>query len=149
MSTTFLKTKTFVLVVAAACLACMSQVQAADITVVVQNVQDNGGQVMVALYNSTDSFPDKMTQGQMVAAKQRAADGSVRVTFSGLPNGDYAVSAFHDRDNNGKLNTNVMGMPTEPYGFSRNAAGNFGPPSFQDAAFNVQKNTEIVVQLKQ
>jgi uncharacterized protein (DUF2141 family) len=55
--------------------------------------------------------------------------------FRGVPKGSYALSAFHDQNENGKLDTNFMGLPIEDYGTSRNARGTFGPPSFDDAKF--------------
>ena len=54
----------------------------------------------------------------------RPADTSgVRIIFAGLPPGDYAVAAFHDADGNGELGTNILGIPTEGYGFSNGAPG--------------------------
>lgn len=55
--------------------------------------------------------------------------------FSRVPKGEYGISAFHDENSNGKLDTNLLGMPTEDYCASRNARGTFGPPSFDDAKF--------------
>jgi uncharacterized protein (DUF2141 family) len=65
-----------------------------------------------------------------------------------LPKGAYAVSAFHDVNNNGKLDTNPFGMPKEPYGFSNNARGTFGPPSIEDQLVEVLGNKSIVIGLK-
>ena len=55
--------------------------------------------------------------------------------FSGVTPGRYAVSVFHDENNNGKLATNFVGMPKEGVGASTNAKGHFGPPKFDAAAF--------------
>jgi len=64
-------------------------------------------------------------------------DGKAVVQFAGLPAGDYAVSAFLDENGNTRLDSNVFGIPTELYGFSRNARGASGPPQFADAAFRL------------
>jgi uncharacterized protein (DUF2141 family) len=48
-----------------------------------------------------------------------------------LPAGEYALSAFKDDNGNGKLDANPLGMPIEPYGFSNDAAGSYGPPSYK------------------
>jgi uncharacterized protein (DUF2141 family) len=61
-------------------------------------------------------------------------DKMIRVTVGNLPPGRYALAVFHDVNDNGKLDTNLLSMPTEPWGFSRDAVGNFGPPSFDQAA---------------
>jgi uncharacterized protein (DUF2141 family) len=56
-------------------------------------------------------------------------------SFARVPKGEYGISAFHDENSNGKLDTNLLGMPIEDYCASRNARGTFGPPSFDDAKF--------------
>jgi uncharacterized protein (DUF2141 family) len=111
---------------------------AADLVVEVSGVQSAEGVVFAALYDSAAQMKsDQRFKVQQVEAAKRTPDGKVHVTFSNLPGASYAVAVFHDRDNNGKLTTNFMGMPTEPYGFSNNAVGSFGPPSFEAAAFAI------------
>lgn len=110
---------------------------AADLTVMVDNVNVDAGQVLVGVFDKAETFPRAMLRGERVAANSRDASGRVKLVFTGLAPGRYALSAFHDLDDNGKLNANVMGLPTEPYGFSRDARGNFGPPTFDDAAVDV------------
>jgi len=56
-------------------------------------------------------------------------------TFRGIPEGTYGLSAFHDKNGNGELDTNFLGMPTEDYCASNDARGFMGPPSFEDAKF--------------
>ncbi len=110
---------------------------AADLTVWVDNVAVDGGQVLVGVFDKAETFPRAMLRGERAPAMSRDASGRVTIVFTGLAPGRYALSAFHDVDDNGKLNANVMGLPTEPYGFSRDARGNFGPPTFADAAVDV------------
>jgi uncharacterized protein (DUF2141 family) len=62
--------------------------------------------------------------------------GAALCVFKGVTKGVYGISAFHDRNNNGKLDTNFIGLPTEDYCASRDARSSFGPPSFGDAKFN-------------
>lgn len=123
--------------------------QAADLIVIVNNVQQGAGQVMLGLFNSPEGFPKTISQGTMAPANERSATGQVRLVFKGLASGQYAATAFHDLDGNGKLTTNLMGLPTEPYGFSNNARGNFGPPAFKDAAITLgEQDLTIEVTLK-
>lgn len=105
---------------------------AADLTVDVKNVKRSSGRVLVALFNQADGFPRKgYWRGEDVAA----VPGTVRVVFHDVPAGTYAVTAFHDLDGNKKLNTNGLGIPTEPLAFSNDAVGVNGPPSYADASF--------------
>jgi uncharacterized protein (DUF2141 family) len=123
--------------------------QAADLIVIVNNVQRDAGQVMLGLFNSPEGFPKTISQGTLAPAKERSATGQVRLVFKGLAPGQYAATAFHDLDSNGKLNANMMGLPTEPYGFSNNARSNFGPPAFKDAAITLaDQDLTIEVTLK-
>jgi uncharacterized protein (DUF2141 family) len=62
--------------------------------------------------------------------------------FEDLSPGTYGISAFHDRNDNQKLDTNLIGVPVEDYGASNNARGVFGPPKFDDARFEYDKGTK-------
>jgi len=61
--------------------------------------------------------------------------------FSELPKGVYGISAFHDENKNGKLDTNLVGYPTEEYCASNNARNTFSAPSFSDAKFKYSGGT--------
>lgn len=106
---------------------------AGDLVVVVENIKNDHGNVRTAVFNNAKDFPKTYTAGQFVAAKS----GTVSFIFKDLPAGQYAVSAIHDMNANGKLDTNFVGKPVEPYGFSREARGTFGPPAFEDAAIQL------------
>ena len=71
-----------------------------------------------------------------------------KVTFD-LPYGNYVIAGIHDLDNNGVLTGNFLGMPKEPFGFSNNKRGNFGPPKWEDVLikFN-ESNKKILINLK-
>jgi uncharacterized protein (DUF2141 family) len=51
--------------------------------------------------------------------------------------GRYGVKLFHDVNGDGTMDTNIVGFPTEPFGFSNDAPIRLGPPSFADAAFDI------------
>lgn len=114
---------------------------AADLTVTVEGAKAGEGKVMIALFDNANGFPAAPPKlGQFGEVTQ---DKAV-FTFKDLPPGRYAVSAFQDRNNNQKLDANMMGMPTEPYGFSRNAAGRMGPPKFDDAAVTFDAQSQAL-----
>ncbi len=66
-----------------------------------------------------------------------AAVGSVTVRITGVPPGTYAAQAYADENDNGKIDRNFLGIPTEGIGFSNDAPMRFGPPSFGTAAFSL------------
>ena len=118
---------------------------AADLKVEIEGPRDDSGTVMVALFKDAAAFKaDTRFAGAFIAAKP----GRVVVAFPELEPGTYALSAFHDQDGNGKLDTNLLGVPTEGYGFSNNAKGLLGPPSFESSSFTVgEEDLTITFQL--
>jgi len=102
------------------------------------------GNVYVGLHNTEESFLKdrfKETVGKIV-------DNKAKIVFKDLPKGDYTVSAFHDENNNHKLDTNFIGIPKEPYGISNNAKGFMGPPKYKDARFLVDENKIIQITIE-
>ena len=112
--------------IAATC-ACAGLAHASDLTVEVQGLKDGKGRVLVAVYDRSDDFLQKPVRTSAVGA----GAGKVQVVIHDLPAGEYALSAFKDDNGNGKLDANPVGMPIEPYGFSNDAAGSYGPPSYK------------------
>lgn len=107
--------------------------QAGDITVTITGAQDAKGPVLGAIYDSETGFLDvAQAKGR---ARATAAAGKATLVFHNLPAGRYAVTAFQDANGNGKLDRNSVGVPTESYGFSKDAQGSAGPPKFGQAAF--------------
>lgn len=90
------------------------------------------GEVMVAIFDDEDAW--KRREGAVRTLKVQPGR-TVRV--EGLRAGRYGIMAFLDRNGDGRLNTLPIGLPTEPYGFSRNARGAFGPPGWRSASFTV------------
>ena len=72
-------------------------------------------------------------------------NGIARTSFTGLPPGRYALSAFQDVNGNGELDENLLGVPTEPYGFSGNVRGKLAPPSFDDAAITLSGGMPLTI----
>jgi uncharacterized protein (DUF2141 family) len=93
------------------------------------------GEVRVALFESEAAW--KTTTQAVRSATVPVHDGVAAAVFEGLAPGAYGVMAYHDRNANKKLDTLPIGMPTEPYGFSRNARGMFGPPAWKKASFTL------------
>jgi len=65
-----------------------------------------------------------------------------------LPKGKYGVVAFHDLNNNEKLDTNFIGIPTEPYGFSNDARAMLSKPDFEETLVNLISELNITFELK-
>jgi uncharacterized protein (DUF2141 family) len=114
------------------------------LTLEVRGIEHPVGNVYVAVYNSQELF-----MKQPIAAFGAAVRDSVlTIPCQGLPTGEYALSLFQDENDNKKLDTAVMGIPTEKYGFSNNAVGVMGPPPYKKCSFTLRRDTILTVWLK-
>lgn len=111
-----------------------------SLSVSFEGFKNNKGKVFVALYNTEASFMKKELTGMTAIIN----NGKATVVFEGLKSGNYAISSFHDKNDNGKLDTNFIGIPKEPYAFSNNAKGSFGPPKFRSAKFAIKSENKII-----
>jgi uncharacterized protein (DUF2141 family) len=104
--------------------------------------------LLISLFASKDGFPEKYNKAFRTEIIKGTGKSSVCV-FENLPAGNYAIAVLADVNNDGKMNTNMLGIPKEAYGFSNNVTGLFGPPSFEKAQVIVQedKKTSIIVKL--
>lgn len=113
---------------------------AATLDVEVAGIKEAKGKVIVAVYDHSESYLKKPAR----AASVDAVAGTVLVTLEQLPPGVYAVSAIQDINDNGKLDSNSFGMPTEPFGFANDASGMFGPPSFDQAKVSLGESQQRI-----
>jgi uncharacterized protein (DUF2141 family) len=129
-------TKTINLSILAMLMSCgiSLRANAATLEVEVKGITEVKGNILVAVFNSKGEWLKKAVTGNKVAAQI----GKVVLTIENLPEGEYGISVIHDLNENGKLDSNAIGIPKEPYGFSNDAAGNFGPPSYEEALVKVK-----------
>tara|TARA_R110000823_G_scaffold307312_2_gene430081 strand:- start:41253 stop:41588 length:336 start_codon:yes stop_codon:yes gene_type:complete len=97
---------------------------------------NDNGTALVGLYDSEETFLEKNFMSRTAKIENQTAT----VTFMDVPDGVYAVSCFHDEDDNKKLNMFMGMMPTEDYGTSNNAPAKFGPPKWKDAKFEINNS---------
>lgn len=119
-------------------LAMLLMAHTTDNTIMleVHGMRNSKGHVLVSVFDDAAGFPDDAAR----ATKKLQLDirnGKALFSLSGLPDGEYAVAVLHDENDDGKLNTNWIGLPKEGFGFSNNVMGMFGPPSFHKAKVKV------------
>ena len=119
-----------------------------ELTLTVENIKNSDGVVRVLLFKGPEGFPDQhqlaFQNASIVIEKNKAV-----YTFKNIPDGTYAISLFHDSQNTGKLRTNALGIPKDGYGFSNNASGIVGAPSFEKASFKLTETVkQITIKLK-
>lgn len=119
----------------------MAPTFAADLQLDIDNVPTAPSRMFVALYDSAES----MKENKPAMSKIVDVTGNqTTVVFPALEAGTYAFVAFADENFNGKLDTNFIGIPTERYGFSNNAMGLMGPPSFDAASVRVENERKTI-----
>lgn len=131
---------------AAALAVSFGTAQAAELELSVQNIASGQGTVMVAVFNEAGQWLKKpVAVAQQAASSQ--VDGKLTLTLKDLPEGELAISIFHDLDGNGRLNSNGMGIPMEPFAFSNEAKAMFSAPKFEAARFTVPGVARMTITL--
>ncbi|OAK61507.1 hypothetical protein A3K87_21555 [Variovorax paradoxus] len=118
---------------------------AADLSLSVADGPAADATLYVALYSDAAGYADSKPVASQTTPMR---EGKARLVFPGLAPGRYALRAFADENGNGKLDTNLMGMPTERYGFSNDAKGNRAAPDFEAAAIRVDADLQTAIHLR-
>ena len=105
--------------------------------IVITGFENNTGDCWFAIDNSEDVYESEDTVwiGKILPIE----NNQVTVIIDSLNYGEYAIKVFHDENRNGELDTDIFGIPDEDYGFSNDASGWFGPPSWENAKFLFNK----------
>lgn len=135
----------FIVVLIFVAFQANSQSETFNLTVKVTNIEDVKGEILIALYNKEEGYLDeKSSVGKAVVSVKK----SVAVyTFKNLKKGKYSVALMQDLDGDRKMDKNFMGIPQEPYGFSKNPKITFSAPSFEDCAVKLDENKSIEIKL--
>lgn len=116
-----------------------------SLTVVLKGLNCNKGQVILAIYDKHSKFPGKHPIASKTVSCEALGHGEVQLH---LPSKEIAVAVYHDLNGNEKLDVNWLQYPSEPFGFSNNARSMTGPPSFSSAAFLLDRDLKIHIELQ-
>lgn len=120
---------------AAAAAPAPAQSPCPGIHVKILDIRNSTGSVACALFESPEGFPIEFLRSATNVMVIKVRKSQARCDFEDIPPGTYALAVIHDENMNGKLDTNVLGIPKEGYGFSNDARALFGAPSFSEASF--------------
>ena len=127
---------------------------AAEILIINVESDYNKGIALVGIYDKKENFGKAKVNKKLNTEKVLTGAVTQIVNQKGIvkldiPFGSYVVSGFQDFDGNGVISGNFIGIPKEPFGFSNNAKGKFGPPKWDDAVFIFNEiNQEIILKLE-
>ena len=128
--------------------ASLAQPACPGIHVKILNIRNSIGTVACALFESPAGFPVEYLHSATNVMVIKIRKSQARCDFEDIPPGKYAMAVIHDENMNGKLDTNWLGIPTEGYGFSNDAKGLLGAPSFSAASFRYDgQNIDLTMSL--
>ncbi len=115
------------------------------LTINVKGLQ-KGGVLYIGVFSRENKFGD-MDSNVARQALEIKLEKEISVSFPNLANNEYAVAIFQDINQNGKLDKNLLGYPTEPFGFSKNIKPKFSSPSFNDCKFHFRQSESITINI--
>ncbi len=119
------------------------ELHAHDLTIVVTGLRNDRGEVQFSLYNKEGTIPDKALDKYYKMERVPITGTTVKALFKDLPEGRYAVSVFHDENNNSKIDKGLL-MPKEGVGLSNYKTINlFNLPNFKKASFPLNRDKEV------
>lgn len=131
-----------------ALLATVSAVEAAELNITVRQVLPQQGELLVALYDTAEGWPDQPRPTQ-TAQRLQAGGDTMTLTFSDLTPGRWAVMVLQDLNGNGRVDKNFVGLPKEPYGASNNRLPRMAPPAFKEALVDVgPSGATLIIELR-
>jgi uncharacterized protein (DUF2141 family) len=136
----------FLPAVAALLLATFPALAAGDmatLTIRVEKISPQGGDLRVALYDKA-SYPNDDSE-PVKGAVVPAVPPETVVVLDGIPPGTYAVKLFQDFNRNGKFDMTWLGMPIEKYGFSNDVRPFFTEPGFDRTKIKLSPGANSII----
>lgn len=120
-----------------------------ELVIKVGTIEKMEGIIWIGIYDSEDHF--MIQEKAIVEGFQVNPDGTketvLSCSFPQLEYGTYAIALFHDINSNGALDTNFIGLPTEPYGFSGMIQSKWRLPKFNEVQFNFNQS-ELLLEIE-
>ena len=118
-----------------------AQAQNGQVKITVDNVQATEGIVRVSIYKK-ENFPEE--DKAFIIKRYKVTSNTLTISIE-VPVGEYAVAIHHDENSNDEMDTNFLGIPSEPYGFSKNYVPTFRAPTFSECNFSVAKGATQIL----
>ena len=123
----------------------LSDLKSAELVIKILNIEENIGLIHFAIYDKPEFFPEN--EGKKIGFKKKITELiNDQVTITDLEESFYAVAIYHDKNSNNKFDT-FLSIPQEKFGFSNDAKVFFGPPSFDEASFFLEKNQRLKIEI--
>ena len=116
-----------------------------QLTIEIQNIDILEGNIRIGVFNTSEKFLKEglSFKNYVIAVKNT----TVTIIIDDLPKGEYAFLLYHDKNSDGKLNQNFLGIPKEPFGFSNNVRPKIAKPTFDECKFLLEKDKKLQVKI--
>ncbi|MGK0364077.1 MAG: hypothetical protein ACI85O_001131 [Saprospiraceae bacterium] len=106
------------------------------------NINPNEGMVEVSVYDDSEAF---LVKDQFIQKKRaQIVNGKAQLIFENIPFGKIAVGSYHDVDADETYDKNFIGLPIEPYAFSKKPTCNWRKPRFEEVSFDFTENGQVL-----
>jgi uncharacterized protein (DUF2141 family) len=119
-------------------------VTAASLTIEVGNVRNAHGHIHVDVCPKDRFLKDDCPY----SADTPARSGTTPITVQNVPPGQYAIQAFHDENDNHRVDRALFGIPKEGVGFSNDAPIRLGPPKWDDAVVTISGDVRLRLRMR-
>ena len=117
---------------------------AAGIAVIrILGAANDKGTMKIAIYGAESTFERSADAVFASVEPINAGQVYIPVPLTALPE-KISIAVFHDENDDSTLNKNAIGFPSERYGYSRNARGLTGPPTWAQTVITRPRNDETI-----
>ena len=117
-----------------------------NIQLLVSGFNNTNGQLAIAIFNNSNSFASESET--YMDSTLTVTDDEMTILIEDINPGTYAISIFHDENENGELDVNWIGMPQEGFGFSNNPSIGFSAPTYDECNFTIEENQTLGVPIE-
>lgn len=125
----------FILIAFLLFICTLSSFAQFTLTVEISGLRNNNGNLLFELF---DNSHKSLKVGTATIINKKCV-----IVLDNLKHGKYGFNYIHDENKNKKLDTKMLIIPKEGYGYSNNPVAKFGPSAFDKWVFEVKENTKI------
>lgn len=114
----------------------------------IEGIRSKEGNIQLGIFTNQAQFSKEEPPIEKIFPKTGLKSGVLIIEFNLKP-GNYAIAVLDDIDKDGDMSYNLIGIPTEGFGFSNYVSSGMRKPKYNDFSFDVKKGvTEVTVKMR-
>jgi len=105
------------------------------LTVEITGLRNNNGNLLYELFDKNHK--------SLKVSNAIISNNKCVIVLENIKPGKYGFNYIHDENKNKKLDTKMLVIPKEGFGYSNNVDAKFGPPAFEKWIFEVKEDTKL------